>query len=59
MKGKKKVLPLITDATGIFSKTLKKYLNNIPGEHEKKELQKTATLSNTHVKMKVKQNVYG
>ena len=34
-------------------------MNNIPGEHENKELQKTAIFSNAHVKMKIKQSVYG
>ena len=32
-------------ATGTISKTFKKYVSNIPGKHETKELQKTAILA--------------
>ena len=34
------VIPLIIGAIGTISKSLRKYLSNIPGEHEIKELQK-------------------
>jgi len=40
---KAKVMPVITGASGNISKSLRKYLSNRPGEHEIKELQKTAT----------------
>jgi hypothetical protein len=41
---KAKVIPVIIGATGTISKLLRQYLNNIPGEHKIKELQKTAIL---------------
>jgi hypothetical protein len=31
-------------ATGTISKSFRKYVSNIPGDHEVKELQKTAIL---------------
>jgi len=34
---KAKVIPVITGATGTISKSLRKYLSNIPGENEIKE----------------------
>ena len=39
---KTKVIPVIIGATGTISKTFRKYVSNIPGNHEVKELQKTA-----------------
>ena len=39
---KAKVLPVIIRATGTISKTLKQYLNNIPGKHEIKGMQKNS-----------------
>jgi len=39
---KTKVIPVIIGATGTISKTFRKYVINIPGNHEVKELQKTA-----------------
>jgi hypothetical protein len=41
---KTKVIPVITGATGTISKTFSKYVSNIPGNHEVKELQKAAIL---------------
>jgi len=38
---KTKVIPVIIGATGIISKSFRKYVSNIPGNHEVKELQKT------------------
>ena len=35
---KTKVIPVIIGATGTISKTFTKYVNNIPGNHEVKEL---------------------
>jgi hypothetical protein len=52
-------MQVIIGATATISKTLRKYMKNIPGEHENKELQKTAILGTVHVKMKVKQSLYG
>ena len=35
-------------ATGTISKSFRKYVSNIPGKHEVKELQKTAVLGTAH-----------
>ena len=45
---KTKVIPVIIGATGTISKSFRKYVSNIPGKHEVKELQKTATLGTAH-----------
>jgi len=50
---KTKVIPVITGATGTISKSFRKYVSNIPGKHEAKELQKTATLGTAHILRKV------
>jgi len=50
---KTKVIPVITWATGIISKSFRKYVSNIPGKHEVKELQKTAILGTAHILRKV------
>jgi len=50
---KTKVIPVITGATGTISKSLRKYASNIPGNHEVKELQKTAILDTAHILRKV------
>jgi hypothetical protein len=50
---KTKLIPAITEATGTISESLRQYLNNIPGKHEIKELQKTAILSTAHILWKV------
>ena len=50
---KTKVIPIIIGATGTISKTFRKYVSNIPGNHAVKELQKTATLGTAHVLRKV------
>jgi len=39
---KTKVIPIIIGATGTISKSFRKYVSNIPGKQEVKELQKTA-----------------
>jgi hypothetical protein len=36
------VIQVITGANGTISKSFRKYLNNIPGKHEIKQLQETA-----------------
>ena len=36
---KPKVIPVITGATGTISKSFRKYVSNIPGKQEVKELQ--------------------
>ena len=46
---KTKIIPVIIGATGTISKSFRKYVNNIPGKHEVKELQKTAILGTAHI----------
>ena len=46
---KTKVIPVIIGATG----TIRKYVSNIPENHEVKELQKTAILGTAHILRKV------
>jgi hypothetical protein len=41
---KTKVIPAIIRATGIISKSIRKYLSNMPGKHKIKNLTKTSTL---------------
>ena len=48
-----KVIPVIIGATGTISKSFRKYVSNIPGNHEVKELQKTAILGTAHILRKV------
>ena len=50
---KTKVIPVIIGETGTISKTFRKYVSNIPGNHEVKELQKTAILGTAHILRKV------
>jgi len=50
---KTKVIPVIIGATGTISKSFRKYMSNIPGNHEVKELQKTAILGTAHILRKV------
>jgi len=50
---KTNVFPVIIGATGTISKSFRKYLRNIPGKHEVKELQKTAILGTAHTLRKV------
>jgi hypothetical protein len=40
-------------ATGTISKSFRKYVSNIPGNHEVRELQKTAILGTVHILRKV------
>jgi hypothetical protein len=46
---KTRVIPLINGATGTISKSLRKYVSTIPGNHDVRELQKTAVLGTAHV----------
>jgi len=50
---KTKVKPVIIGATETISKSFRKYMSNIPGKHEVKELQKTAILGTAHITRKV------
>ena len=47
---KTKVIPVIIGAIGAISKSFRKYVSNIPGKHEVKELQKRAILGTAHIK---------
>jgi hypothetical protein len=50
---KTNVIPVIIGATGTVSKSFRKYLSNVPGIHEVKELQKTAILGTAQIQRKV------
>ena len=50
---KTNVIPVIKGATGTISKSFKKYVSNIPGKHEVKELLKTAIFGTAHILRKV------
>ena len=50
---KTKVIPVIIGATGTISKSFRKYVRNMPGNHEVKEPQKTAILGSAHILRKV------
>jgi len=50
---KTKMIPVIIGAIGTISKSFRKYVSNIPGKHEVKELQKTAILGTAHILRKV------
>jgi hypothetical protein len=43
------VIPVIIRANGTISKPMRKYMTNISGKHEIRELQKTAILSTAHI----------
>jgi hypothetical protein len=50
---KTRVIPVITGATGTILKSLRKYVSNMPGNHEVRELQKTAILGTGNILRKV------
>jgi hypothetical protein len=50
---KSRVMLVIIGATGTISKSFRKYVSTIPGNHEVKELQKTAVLGTAHILRKV------
>ena len=50
---KTKVIPVIIDTTGTISKAFRKYVSNIPGNCEVKELQKTDIFGTAHILRKV------
>jgi hypothetical protein len=50
---KTRVIPVITGATGTISKSFRKYVSNIPGNHEVRELHQTAILGTAHILRKV------
>jgi hypothetical protein len=50
---KTRVMPVIIGTTGTISESFRKYVSNKPGNHEVKELQKTAILGTAHILRKV------
>ena len=50
---KTKVISVIIGATWTISKSFRKYVSNLLGKHEVKELQKTAILGTAHTLRKV------
>jgi len=50
---KTNVIPVVIGATGTISKSFRKYVSNIPGNHEVKKLQKTDILGTAHIFRKV------
>jgi hypothetical protein len=50
---KTRVIPVIIGATGTISKSFRKYVSSIPGNHEVRELQKTAIVDTAHILRKV------
>ena len=49
---KTSLIPVIIGATGTISNSFRKYIRNIPGNHEVEELQKTAILGTAHILQK-------
>jgi hypothetical protein len=47
------VIPVIIGATETISKSLRKYVSTIPGNHDVRELQKTAIFGTAHILRKV------
>jgi hypothetical protein len=50
---KTRVIPVIIGETETISKSFRKYMRNIPGNHEFRELHKTAILDTAHILRKV------
>jgi hypothetical protein len=50
---KTRVIPVIIGATRTISKSFRKYVSTIPGNHDIRELQKTAILGTAHILRKV------
>jgi 2-phosphoglycerate kinase len=50
---KARVIPVKIGANETISKTFRKYVSNIPGNHDVKKLQKTAILGTAHILRKV------
>jgi hypothetical protein len=49
------ITPVITEATGIVTKSLRKNLEAVPGKHSIDSLQQTAVLGTSHIIRKVLQ----
>jgi hypothetical protein len=50
---KTRVIPVIIGATGTTSKSFRKYVSTIPGNHDVRELHKTAILDTAYILRKV------
>jgi hypothetical protein len=50
---KTRVIPVITGVTGTVSKSFRKYMSTIPGNHDFRELQKIVILGTAHILRKV------
>ena len=50
---KTNVIPVVIGVTDTISESFRKYMSNIPGKHEVKELHKTAILGTAHILRKV------
>jgi hypothetical protein len=50
---KTRMIPVLIGATGTISKSFRKYVSTIPGNHDVRELQKTAILGTVHILRKV------
>jgi hypothetical protein len=50
---KAKVIPVIIGATVTISKSFRKHVSNIPGNHDVRELQTTAIAGTAHILRKV------
>ena len=50
---KTRVIPVKIGAIGTITKSFRKYVSNISGNHEVRELQKTAILGTSHIFRKV------
>jgi hypothetical protein len=50
---KTRVIPVIIGATGTISKSFRKYVSTVLGNHEFKEIQKTVILGTAHILRKV------
>ena len=50
---KARVISIIIGATGTISKSFRKYVSNIPENHDVKEVHKTAILGTAHILWKV------
>jgi hypothetical protein len=50
---KTRVIPVIIGAIGTISKSFRKYVSTIPGNHDVRELQKTAIVGTAHILQKM------
>ena len=50
---KTRVIPVIIGANGTISKSFRKYVSDIPGNHDFKDRQKTSILGTAHILRKV------